>query len=84
MPTKMPLPTRKSDKTLYFSDYPEFKPNLTPEEIFRMGSFGGTYYRPIYSTINNRKYTGAHKEFEKHGLTGTLIAKKIREEIDKN
>ena len=67
MPTKMPLPTRKSDKTLYFSDYPEFKPNLTPKEIFQMGSFGGTYYRPIYSTINNRKYTGAHKEFEKHG-----------------
>ena len=45
MPTKMPLPTRKSDKTLYFSDYPEFKPNLTPKEIFQMGSFGGTYYR---------------------------------------
>jgi hypothetical protein len=21
-----------------------FKPNLTPEEVFRQGAFGGTYY----------------------------------------
>jgi len=75
MPTKMPLPKRKTDKTLYFSYYPEFKPNLTPKEIFQMGSFGGTYYRPIYSTINNKNYKNVHKEFEKHGWFNGLDIK---------
>ena len=27
-----------------FKDYPEFQPNLTPREIFKLGSFGGTYW----------------------------------------
>ena len=61
----MPLPTRKSDKTLYFSDYPEFKPNLTPEEIFEMGSFGGTYWRPIYSSLLKKKLKHQHKKYPK-------------------
>ena len=26
-----------------------FKPNLTPYQVLKMGSFGGTYWRPIYS-----------------------------------
>ncbi len=30
-------------KTIKFKDYPDFEPNLTPEEMFRLGSFGGTY-----------------------------------------
>ncbi len=30
---------------LVFKDYPEFKPNLTPKDIFKSGSFGGTYWR---------------------------------------
>ena len=34
-----------------FKDYPDFKPNLTPKQMFRLGSFGGTYWRPIYSAI---------------------------------
>lgn len=27
-----------------FDDYPEFIPNLSPRDIFKMGSFGGTYF----------------------------------------
>ena len=34
----------------------QFKPNLTPKKMFEMGSFGGTYWRPIYSSITNKKY----------------------------
>lgn len=54
-----------SNKTLIFPDYPEFKPNLTPEEIFKSGSFGGTYFRPIHSSITEKKYNKAWEEFPK-------------------
>ncbi len=53
---------RKNGK-LHFADYPEFQPNLTPRQIFQMGSFGGTYWRPIYSSVTKRKYKNAHREF---------------------
>ena len=32
--------TRKNKKIPY-TDHPDFIPNLTPEDMFRMGSFGG-------------------------------------------
>ena len=34
----------------------DFKPNRTPEEILRAGSFGGTYFRPIISAVTNVTY----------------------------
>lgn len=37
--------------TIVFDDYPNFTPNLSPQEMFRLGSFGGTYWRPIYSSV---------------------------------
>ena len=40
----------------FFPDYPDFKPNLTPEDIFRLGSFGGTYWRPIKSIFFPKKF----------------------------
>ena len=46
-----------------FKDYPDFKPNLTPRQMFRLGSFGGTYWRPIYSDITKENYKNVHKEF---------------------
>ena len=48
-----------------FKDYPDFKPNLTPRQMFRLGSFGGTYWRPIYSTITNKNYKNVHKKYPK-------------------
>ena len=50
-------------KDVIFKDYPDFKPNLTPEKIYRLGSFGGTYWRPIDSKITNESYKNAHLEF---------------------
>ena len=44
----------------------KFRPNLTPRQIFLLGSFGGTYWRPIISTITNESYSNRHKEFEKY------------------
>ena len=40
-----------------FKDYPEFTPNLTPEQVLKKGSFGGTYFRPIYSSVTGKNYT---------------------------
>mmetsp|Transcript_30692 Transcript_30692/g.46490 ORF Transcript_30692/g.46490 Transcript_30692/m.46490 type:complete len:358 (+) Transcript_30692:112-1185(+) len=35
----------------------EFRPNRTPEEILRAGSFGGTYFRSIVSGVTNVHYS---------------------------
>ena len=51
---------RINPENLTFNDFPEFKPNLTPYQIFKLGSFGGTYWRPIYSVTNQQSYNNLH------------------------
>jgi len=63
---KQPKDTRPGTP-IQFPDYPEFTPNLTPRQIFTLGSFGGTYWRPIFSSVNSRDYKNVHKEFDKFG-----------------
>ena len=47
-----PAPKRDAKTGRFsFSDHPEFKPNLSPEEVLRRGSFGGTYFRTIDSAV---------------------------------
>lgn len=41
---RAPPPTRDADGTLRFADTPHFTPNMTPLEMFRAGSFGGTAF----------------------------------------
>lgn len=60
----------KINGKLVFKDYPEFRPNLTPRQIFMMGSFGGTYWRPIYSGITKKKYNNIHKKYPKKWWEG--------------
>ena len=57
------MPQKNSKGQIIFSDYPEFTPNLTPSEIFKRGSFGGTYWRSIYSSVTNKQYKNVHKTF---------------------
>jgi len=62
-----------------FKDYPEFTPNLTPKQVFKMGAFGGTYFRPIYSSVTGKKYTSssAIKEYPKSWFQGINIDKMV-------
>ena len=45
----------------------QFKPNLTPRQIFKMGSFGGTYWRPIKSQITGKSHKNRHLKFKSLG-----------------
>ena len=38
-------------------------PNKTPIETIKEGAFGGTYFRDIYSGINEKWYKNSCKEF---------------------
>ena len=55
---------KKRNGSLFFSDFPDFRPNLTPQEMFRLGSFGGTYWRPIYSRVTRQHYKNVHKKYK--------------------
>lgn len=76
-----PLPTRKADGTLVFKDVPEFCPNKTPEEVLRAGSFGGTYYRDIYSSVTKTHYKDMWKSVPGSWLTGLNIKKQVASQL---
>lgn len=59
----MVRPKKMSDGTIYFSDYPDFRPNLSPRDIFTLGSFGGTYWREIYSHVTKKAYHNVHHKY---------------------
>ena len=34
----------------------DFKPTITPVDVIKKGTFGGTYFRDIYSNVNDKWY----------------------------
>ena len=62
-----------------FKDYPDFKPNVSPKDVFKKGAFGGTYFRPIYSSITDKNYIGEDviSEYPKSWFKGINIEKKV-------
>ena len=40
-----------------------FSPNKTPVEIIKEGAFGGTYFKHIYSGVNEKWQKNSQKEF---------------------
>ena len=54
-----PIPKKKNN-IYYFPDYPDFKPNISPIDVLKNGSFGGTYFRPIYSSVTNKNHKDEH------------------------
>ena len=68
-----PPPTRDADGTLHYTggtDAARFTPNLTPEEVLRRGSFGGTYFRNIASGVTGKVHVDAWKELPPGWLAG--------------
>lgn len=55
---------REIGDIISFPDWPDFQPNMTPREIFLEGSFGGSYWRPIFSSILSKSLSNQHLEFE--------------------
>ena len=41
----------------------DFSPNKKPIEVIKEGAFGGTYFRDIYSGINEKWYKKSWAEF---------------------
>lgn len=41
----------------------KFNPNLSPRDIFKLGSFGGTYWRPIKSKFFANQLKNKHKNY---------------------
>ena len=68
-------------KTIKFKDFPEFKPNLTPKEVLSLGSFGGTYFRDIYSSVTDETYKETWKELPKDWLDDLDIDKMVCSQI---
>jgi len=69
-----------------FEDFPDFKPNLSPREMFKRGSFGGTYWRPIYSSVIKKDLKNIHKKYPKSWWKNIPDDWMVRsdEEYDKN
>ena len=63
-------PVKNSNGEIVFPDYPDFRPNLTPKEMFGLGSFGGTYWRPIKSGVTGKKYKDVYKTFPQEWWEG--------------
>lgn len=68
-----PIPERNNLGELVFLDHPNFRPNLTPKEVLQMGSFGGTYFRPITSSVTRLSYKDVWKELPEDWLTGLKV-----------
>ena len=69
-------PTKRGG-VIHFSDYPSFKPNLSPFQVLKLGSFGGTYFRPIYSSINKQNYNNQHRELPVSWFSDLNIADQV-------
>ena len=41
-----------------------FDTNKSPIEVIKEGAFGGTYFRDIYSNINDKWYKNSWNEFD--------------------
>ena len=65
-----------------FQDYPDFKPNISPKEMFEIGIMGGSYFRKIKSPKTGKIYKNHHKKFK--FLKDIPKNKIINQEYDKS
>ncbi|CAN0070358.1 unnamed protein product, partial [Ectocarpus sp. 13 AM-2016] len=74
---KAPRPKRNQKGELVFPDFPKFRPNLSPKQVLRMGSFGGTYFRPIKSSVTGKTYRDQWKEFPADWFEGLNVKRQV-------
>ena len=62
-----------------FDDRKDFTPNITPEQILRLGSFGGTYFRDLKSdeTVDGKEYIDTWKELPTEWIKGLDIERQV-------
>jgi len=77
------IPRRNKYRELIFKNSPDadFKPNLTPKEVLQAGSFGGTYFRPIHSSITGLHYDKQWKELPQNWIRGLNAQKQVYSSI---
>lgn len=56
---------RNARREFTCKDFPDFRPNVSPKEMFQQGIFGGTYFRDI--EIGEELFKDAWKEFTSQG-----------------
>lgn len=73
----VPQPTKNKQGNLVFEDSSLIYPNMTPKEVLQAGSFGGTYFRPIKSSVTGESHSGVWKELPSDWLEGLNIGRQI-------
>ena len=76
------VPHKNNNGQVAFTDWSDFRPNKTPAEVLQAGSFGGTYFRPIYSSVTKKNY-GAEvwKELPEDWIKGLSVENQVASKI---
>ncbi|GAA6007217.1 hypothetical protein JCM10207_001549 [Rhodosporidiobolus poonsookiae] len=70
-----PLPSRDPlTREFAFDGFPEFTPNMSPEEIIRQGSFDGGYFRPVKSRKSGRELHEDWKDLPREWYDGLDVS----------
>ncbi|KAI2631059.1 hypothetical protein GGR54DRAFT_183371 [Hypoxylon sp. NC1633] len=75
-----PPPTRDAEGDYHFESHPIFTPNKSPEDIIREGSFGGTYWRPLYSRRLRMTISSDWEELPASWTSGLDVGKYLTSE----